>query len=57
MIRTLLYGSEATQLFPNGTLGGMSVDPSIFIQSAVDINKVEASTKGLWRIFSKLGAG
>lgn len=57
-VQTLLYGPDESLLFPTGvTWGGMSTDLAIFVQSAVDIKKVESDAKGKWRIFSKLGAG
>lgn len=55
-LQTLFYGAPRSTLFP-GKLGGMSADTAIFLQSAVDIRKVETESKGKFRIFSKLGFG
>lgn len=56
-IKSLVYGAVESQLFPELKNGGMTVDTAIFLQSAVNITQVEEESNGLWRIFSKLGAG
>lgn len=57
-ILTLEYGAKESLLFPQGlTWGGMSTDTAVYIQTAIDIEKVETDAQGKWRIFSKLGAG
>ena len=57
-IKSILYGaSNSTFLFPEQMWGGMSADISIFLQSSVDINKIDEISDGKWRVFSKLGAG
>lgn len=55
-LRVLFYGAESSQWYP-GRWGGMSADKAIFVQSALDMRKVEADSKGRWRIFSKVGYG
>jgi hypothetical protein len=35
----------------------MSVDTAIFLQSALNMTRVEELAPGLWRIYSKLGCG
>ncbi len=37
--------------------GGMQDDTAIYIESALDMNTIEARAPGQWRIFSKLGYG
>jgi len=44
-------------LFPGQRWGGMSADPAIFSQSALDMTAVENDSDGEWRIFSKRGNG
>jgi hypothetical protein len=56
-VQTLLYGATHSKLFPQATVGGMSVDPSIYLQSGLDMNRVASASGGKWRILSKLGAG
>lgn len=53
----LLNGAEKSSFFPNQVNGGMSTDTSIFVQSSLDMKKVEADSNGEWRIYSKLGNG
>lgn len=55
-LRVLFYGAEESSWYP-GRWGGMSADKAIFVQSALDMRKVEADAKGRWRIFSKVGYG
>lgn len=55
-LRVLFYGAEESSWYP-GRWGGMSSDKAIFVQSALDVRKVEADAKGRWRIFSKVGYG
>jgi hypothetical protein len=55
--QTVLYGAEDSVFFPGLTWGGMSTDTAIFLQSAVDMARVEKESRGRWRIFSKLGGG
>lgn len=52
-----LYGAASSKLFPGLSWGGTTVDTAIFVQSAVNITDVDIKSHGLWRIFSKLGAG
>jgi hypothetical protein len=56
-MQTVMYGAEYSALFPGLQWGGMSADTAVFVQSAVDIDKIEAESKGQWRIFSKMGCG
>jgi hypothetical protein len=52
------YGAEETEsYFSTATMGGMSADPCIFIQSSVNISDIEERSRGRWRIHSKLGNG
>ncbi len=55
-LRVLFYGAESSTLYP-GQWGGMSADPAIYVQSAVDIAEIEARSRGRFRVFSKLGLG
>ena len=55
--QTILYGAETSGLFPGLQWGGMSTDPSVFLQSTLNMSKVEEQSGGQFRIFSKLGAG
>jgi hypothetical protein len=52
--RTLLYGAEGSAY---GPFGGMSADRAVYLQSAHDLDYLEARSRGTWRIFSKLGTG
>jgi len=57
-VKSMFYGaSNNTLLFPQQIWGGMSADTSIFLQSSLDISKVNEISRGNWRIFSKLGCG
>ncbi len=57
-VKSILYGaSDNTALFPNQMWGGMSADISIFLQSSLDLNKIDEISHGNWRIFSKFGDG
>jgi hypothetical protein len=66
-IQNILYGSSASDssksLFPDVVWGGMSTDPGIFLQGALDsvekgiLKRIDENSGGAWRIFSKLGAG
>ena len=53
----VLYGADPSVFFPGLQWGGMTADPSIFVQGSVNITSVELESGGNWRIFSKLGAG
>lgn len=54
-VETLLYGArEATA---HGGWGGMSADPSIYVQAGVPIDVIERRSRGTWRTFGKLGLG
>ena len=53
----MLYGSPSSALFPGLQWGGLSMGTDIYLQDAVDFDAIEARSNGLWRIFSKLGAG
>ena len=44
-------------MFPGLEWGGMTSDTAIFVQSGLDMDRVEEQSQGTWRIFSKLGAG
>ena len=53
----ILYGSEET-MFNGQKWGGMTSDPGIYLQSALEEEIEEDwSWSSNWRIFSKLGAG
>lgn len=62
-LRVLLYGAETSNWYPTYLgdarveMGGMCADPSIYIQAALDMDRVEHDSGGRWRIFSKLGYG
>lgn len=56
-VKVLLYGAQNSIWYDHQTPQGMESDPSIYVQEAVDINAIEQSTEGAWRIFSKLGLG
>jgi hypothetical protein len=53
----ILYGADASRLFPGLQWGGMSTDITILLQSALDMNRVQQESHGRFRIFSKSGAG
>ena len=53
----LLYGAPSSALFPGLQWGGLSMGTDIYLQLALNLTAVETRSKGLWRIFSKLGAG
>eukprot|EP00605_Chrysophyceae_sp_TOSAG23-4_P001557 GSChrysophyteH1.ASY1.ANO1.1708.1 assembled CDS len=58
--QALLYGQKGGKLFPGLQVGGMSVDPAIFLQAAIPQSsweRIENRDPENWRIFSKLGAG
>jgi len=60
-LRNILQGADYTA-YANATLfpfqiGGMSADTSIFLQSHLDMNRIEEASQGNWRIYSKLGCG
>ena len=52
-----MYGAETSLLFPGLQWGGMTADTAIFLQSALNMTRVEQESQGQFRIFSKLGAG
>lgn len=58
-LQTILYGAEASTLFPGQVWGGMSADIAIFTQAALDLPALlqqwDPSARSQWRIFSKLG--
>lgn len=54
---SILNGDAKSSFFPNQINGGMSSDTAIFVQSSLDMKKVETDSLGKWRIFSKLGDG
>lgn len=56
-METIMYGAADSALFPGLQWGGMTADTAIYIQSAVDIDKIEKESQGQWRIFSKMGCG
>lgn len=67
----LLYGAEASVLFPGTLWGGLTADPAIFVQAGLEkaleavglsgaggaLAAMDTATGGLWRVHSKLGAG
>ena len=56
--QTILYGAEETLLFDDQKWGGMTSDPGIYLQHALDMNLVNLDIEESdWRIFSKLGGG
>lgn len=55
-VQTVLYGAERPVAY-KGEAGGMMRDPAIYMQNALDLEKVEQESQGHWRIFSKLGNG
>lgn len=54
-IKTLLYGAEGSAKY--GDWGGMTQDTAVYLQSAHDIDYIEARSHGQWAVFSKLGLG
>lgn len=50
-------GADGAGLFPGLQWGGLSMGTDVYVQSAVDLNAMSTRSRGLWRIFSKLGAG
>jgi len=62
-LEILLYGASESQWYPETfagartEMGGLSSDPSIYFQSALNISEVERNSRGRWRIFSKSGFG
>jgi hypothetical protein len=55
-VETLLYGAETSAFYPRQP-GGLSADTAIYVYNALDRAKVEASSRGKWRTFGKLGYG
>lgn len=55
-VKTLFYGAERSQTYPSGW-GGMSADPSIYVQAALPMSTVEQRSRGTWRVLGKLGFG
>eukprot|EP01031_Cornospumella_fuschlensis_P036464 gene36464-44233_t len=60
-VQHILYGSSKSVLFPGQLWGGMTADPSIFLQSVPAVQEllssVDSPNRASYRIFSKLGAG
>ncbi len=60
-VMNILQGTEVkdatTPLFATQAMGGMSADPSIFLQSWLNMSLVETAGQGKWRIYSKYGNG
>lgn len=62
-LQTLLYGAADSRWYPaqlgdaSVEMGGMCTDPSVYFQNALNLERVESESRGLWRIFSKLGYG
>ena len=59
-IQTILYGAEESVLFPGLRWGGMTADPAIYAQTALQLPDLlqdwgEGEQDESWRIFSKLG--
>jgi hypothetical protein len=55
--KSILNGEHESLYFPGQVNGGMSCDTSIFVQSSLDMIKIDADSQGQWQIFSKLGNG
>mmetsp|Transcript_38463 Transcript_38463/g.100696 ORF Transcript_38463/g.100696 Transcript_38463/m.100696 type:complete len:418 (-) Transcript_38463:90-1343(-) len=55
--QSILYGAQESELFPNLQWGGMSMGTDVYLQRAVNVSEIDRRSGGLWRIFSKLGAG
>jgi hypothetical protein len=55
-LTTLFYGAEGSRTYDSGW-GGMSADPSIYVQAALPISALEQRSAGTWRVFGKLGFG
>ncbi len=53
---TLFYGALRSVWSPNAP-GGMSADTAIYLQAGVSIDTIEQRSRGMWRVFSKLGFG
>lgn len=55
-VEALFYGPATSAWYP-GELGGLAADPTIYMQSALDMDAVEKDSHGRWRTFGKLGFG
>lgn len=53
-VETLLYGAANSAWYP-GQLGGLHSDITAYVQSALDMEKVEKESQGRWRTFGKVG--
>lgn len=53
---TLFYGAARSLWYPNAP-GGMSANTAIYPQAALPIDTIEQRSRGMWRVFSKLGFG
>ncbi len=53
-VETMLYGPNTSGLYP-GQFGGLAADMTVYVQSALDLDKVEKESQGKWRIFAKVG--
>ena len=53
----MMYGANSSGMFPGLQWGGLSMGTDVYLQGAVDLQRMDARSHGLWRIFSKLGAG
>jgi hypothetical protein len=56
-VQTLLYGASDSTMYAPNDPQGMEGDTTVYLQSALDMERVEANSQGRWRIFSKLGFG
>jgi hypothetical protein len=56
-LEVLFYGAKDSIWYRESDPQGMEADTAIYVQQALDIDAVEASSAGQWRIFSKLGYG
>mmetsp|Transcript_10131 Transcript_10131/g.22359 ORF Transcript_10131/g.22359 Transcript_10131/m.22359 type:complete len:418 (+) Transcript_10131:21-1274(+) len=54
---SILYGAQNSELFPGLQWGGMSMGTDVYLQRAANVTEIDRRSGGLWRIFSKLGAG
>jgi hypothetical protein len=56
-VATLLYGAELSSMYSDGTPQGMEADTTVYLQQAIDVDAMEERSRGMWRIFGKLGFG
>jgi len=53
---TLFYGAAQSLWYPSRA-GGMSADTAIYPQAGLPMDTIEQRSRGMWRVFSKLGFG